>query len=205
MKETLPGIYHWTAPHPEIGIEVSSYFLVQDGVLIDPLVPAEGLEWFEDRKPQQIILTNRLHVRDSDQFYRRFECDIHVQRAGAAEVGSGRQVKPFGFGNHLTGGIEAMEVNSICPEETALYIPLAGGIVAFADGLVRQEDGSLGFVPDEFMAESPEQVKTVKAGLLKAFRKILENREFKHIFFAHGNPWLKGGKEALSQFVSDQE
>jgi len=204
MKEILEGIYHWTTKHPEIGIEVSSYFLVKAGVLIDPLKPKEGLEWFEKHEPKHIILTNRLHVRDSKEFCKRFDCDIHVQRAGAAEVGSGREVKPFGFGNHLPGGIEALEVNCICPEETALFIPLAGGVITFADGLIREGSGPLGFVPDNFMAEDPEQAKQVKAGLVKAFQRILDEREFDHLLFAHGNPWIKGGKKALREFLAKQ-
>ena len=50
MREVLPGVYHWTAIHPRIGVEVSSYWLDDAGVLIDPLTPPEvGIEWFADR------------------------------------------------------------------------------------------------------------------------------------------------------------
>src|SRR5205807_2955515 len=50
MQEILPGVFHWTARHPRIHIEVSSYWLEDGGVLIDPLVPPqEGLEWFANR------------------------------------------------------------------------------------------------------------------------------------------------------------
>ena len=38
MNEILPGIYHWTAAHPKIKVEVSSYYLADECVLIDPLV-----------------------------------------------------------------------------------------------------------------------------------------------------------------------
>ena len=50
MREVLPRVFHWTAVHPRIQIEVSSFWLDEGGVLIDPLVPAEaGLEWFARR------------------------------------------------------------------------------------------------------------------------------------------------------------
>ena len=39
MQEVLQGIWHWTADHPNLGIVVSSYWLEEGGVLIDPLVP----------------------------------------------------------------------------------------------------------------------------------------------------------------------
>src|SRR5690554_4657067 len=117
MNEILPKVFHWTAIHPEIEIEVSSYYLSNEKMLIDPLIPAEGLDWFEKFEPQHIVLTNKSHVRDSDEIYRRFDCDIHVQRAGAPDVGTGRQVKPFGFGNYLPGGALVIDVRGIGEEE----------------------------------------------------------------------------------------
>jgi hypothetical protein len=43
-------VFHWTARHPELHIEVSSYWLEDTGVLIDPLVPEpEGRAWFAER------------------------------------------------------------------------------------------------------------------------------------------------------------
>ena len=52
----------WTTVHPRIGIPVSSYYLADEKVLVDPLVPEEGLGWFED-KPEHLLLTNRHHYR----------------------------------------------------------------------------------------------------------------------------------------------
>jgi hypothetical protein len=64
MREVLPGLFHWTAVHPEIQIEVSSYYVAGSGVLLDPLIPAEGLGWFRAHAtPRHVILTNRLHYR----------------------------------------------------------------------------------------------------------------------------------------------
>jgi hypothetical protein len=64
MQEILPGVFHWTAIHPRIGIEVSSYWQETHGVLFDPLVPAdEGLDWFAHRPapPTAILFSNRHH------------------------------------------------------------------------------------------------------------------------------------------------
>jgi hypothetical protein len=53
MQEILAGVFHWTAVHPRIQIEVSSYYVEEPGVLLDALLPPEGAEWFRDRvKPQ---------------------------------------------------------------------------------------------------------------------------------------------------------
>jgi hypothetical protein len=88
-------------------------------------------------------------------------------------------------------------VGAICPDETALLIPDHGGVLAIADGVVRRDDGPLGFVPDEYMGDQPDGVKE---GLRLSYRRLLD-REFDHLLLAHGHPWVGGGKQALREFV----
>lgn len=49
MNEILPGLYHWTTFHERIHSEVHSYFVegVKPACLIDPMLPAEGTDWFK--------------------------------------------------------------------------------------------------------------------------------------------------------------
>jgi hypothetical protein len=91
----------------------------------------------------------------------------------------------------------ALEVGALCPDETALLIPEAEGLLALADGVVRREDGPLGFVPDEYMGDDPEGVK---AGLKQSYQRLLQ-RDFDHLLLAHGWPWIGGGKQALREFI----
>ena len=46
MHEILPGVWHWTSHHENIGQPVHTLFLplVGGGVLIDPRVPDAGLD-----------------------------------------------------------------------------------------------------------------------------------------------------------------
>lgn len=200
MKEILPGIRHWMAAHPKIKIKVSSYWLPETGggTVLDPILPEEGLDPFRETPPAQIILTNRHHWRDAGKLVDAFGCTVRCHREGLHEFSDGRKVEPMSPGDRLPGGIEVLEVGSICPDDAALHIPLGGGAIAFADGLIRDRDGLLGFVPDEFMGDDPERVKE---GLRAAFRRILE-REFDHLLLAHGRPWIGGGKEALREFAA---
>ena len=46
MPSSTGGFVHWTMSHPKIKIAVSSYYVVEPRVLIDPLIPDEGLDWF---------------------------------------------------------------------------------------------------------------------------------------------------------------
>ncbi len=196
MNEIIPGIYHWTAAHPKIKIEVSSYYLADECVLIDPLAPPEGLDAFPTR-PQHILLTNRHHYRDSGKFLDEFGCTIHCVDQGLHEFTHGEKVESFRFGDSLPGNILAVEIGAICPDETALYIPRGEGVVAFADGVVRGQDESLGFVPDEYMGDDPG---AVKVALKASYRRLLE-RDFDHLLLAHGWPWVGGAKQALREFI----
>src|SRR6266851_676235 len=77
-KEIAPGIFHWTAVHPEIGIRVHSYYWSLGRVLLDPLLPApEGMAWLKKHgPPEHIILTNRLHSRHSAKLVAAFRCTV---------------------------------------------------------------------------------------------------------------------------------
>lgn len=195
MREVLPGVFHWTREHPQIGIEVSSYALADERVLIDPLLPEAGLDAIPI-EPGHILLTNRHHYRHSGVLAEHFGCKIWCVEQGLHEFKQGERVGAFRFGERLPSGIEVLEVGAICPDETALFIARHGGILALADGLVRMA-GPLSFVPDEYMGDDPQ---AVKQKLRASFGKLLE-REFDHLLLAHGAPWIGGARQALRDFL----
>ena len=66
VREIAPGLWHWTARHERIGVDVSSYYLERARVVLDPMIPAEGIEWLEVHgPPEHVLLTNRHHDRHS--------------------------------------------------------------------------------------------------------------------------------------------
>jgi len=67
MNEVLPGVWHWTAVHPRIKQQVHSHWLADARVVLDPMVPPEGLPAF-DPSPERVVLTNRHHLRDAERF-----------------------------------------------------------------------------------------------------------------------------------------
>jgi hypothetical protein len=198
VQEIAPGLWHWTARHDHIGKPVSSYYLVGERVLIDPLTPREGLEWLEEHGiPEHILLTNRHHDRHSWLVRDAFGCTVHCPASGVYELEGRGPVEPFEFGDELPGGAVAYEVDAICPDESALHLP-AHRALACADGVVRWTgQDELGFVPDALM-DDPEDTK---AGLRDAYRRLLE-LDFDHLLLAHGDPIVGDGKEALSGFLS---
>jgi glyoxylase-like metal-dependent hydrolase (beta-lactamase superfamily II) len=198
VREIGPGLWHWNAFRSSIGSDVSSYFLAAEAVLIDPMIPPEGLGWFEQHgRPRHLLLTNRHHDRDAWELHDAFGCTVHCVSNGLHELEGRGPATPFEFGNELSGGIVAYEVDAICPDECALYLP-ANRALACADGVVRwpQHDGPLRFVPDNFM-DDPEQTK---ARLREAYRRLLD-LDFDCLLLAHGNPVVAGAKDELRAFV----
>ena len=196
MEELAPGIYHWTAVHPNLGSEVSSYFVADAGTLIDPLTPDEGIEWFDgDRRPQRVVLTNRHHLRHSERFAEAFAIPITCHEAGLHEFNGGPDVKPYSWGDELGAGITALKVGAICDEETALRIDIGHGFLSVADAVINY--GGLGFVPDRYIGDDPP---AIHAAIRDAYRELLDE-PFDSILFAHGDPLIGAGKEALRRFV----
>ncbi len=204
MERILPDLDWWTASHPVLGIEVSSYWRDDVGVLFDPLVSSQGdLDWFAARPvpPSAILLSNRHHFRSSGEFAARFGCPVFCHRDGLHEFIAGQQVRPFAVGDHLPGGVVACEVGAICPDDTALYLP-AQRAMLFADGLVAggpAGNRQIGFVPDVLM----DDPAATKARLLAAFGRLLEACDFEHLLLAHGGPVIGTGRAQLEDLIRE--
>lgn len=197
MDEIAPGVWHWNAIRERIGAEVSSYYLESERVIIDPMIPPEGLEFFEvHHAPEHAVLTNRHHDRDAWRLQDAFGCTVHCIRNGLHELDGRGPVEAFDFGDELPGGIHVHEVDAICPDETALYIPRHRAL-AVADGVVRWRAGQeLQFVPDSLM-DDPVQTKEQ---LREAYGRLLE-LDFELLLLAHGDPITAGAREALRAFL----
>lgn len=205
MNEILPGLWHWTTPNPSIhGHLVSSYWLDDAGVLIDPLVPEHaGIAWFEARPtpPRAIVLCNRHHYRDSGRIREHFGCTVHVPNAGLHAFGDDRPATGYEPGDALPGGLAAFVIDSLSPDENGLLLSSAGAMFV-GDTIVRSATNPqsiIGWVPDAFM-DDPAQTKE---GLLQAFNRALAYHDFEHLLLAHGLPLIGNGRAELERLVSD--
>ncbi len=198
MEEIAPGIVHWTAYHPNLGIEVSSYLLGGEGVVLDPMVPPEGLDALHEHgEVAHVVLTNRHHDRDSARFVEAFGCPVHVVRQGVHEYeGKDLEVTPFDFGDELPGGLRAHAVYTEWPDEGAIEIPHHRAL-AIADGTVRYGE-VLGFVPDRYLGEDPEEDKR---GLREGYARLADELEPEILLLAHGSPVIGNGADALRRFA----
>jgi hypothetical protein len=199
MREIVSGIHHWTAFRDTIGLAVSSYWIEPAGVVIDPMVPDEGLELFERAEvgPQQVVLTTGLHTRDAQRFSEAFSIPIRAPREAADRLGGSLQFDPYTDHEEVASGVRAVHLGVLCPDEYALHVSASEGAIAFADGLHHYGD-ALGFFSDDLLGDDPE---AVKRGLKQQLEALLE-RDFDHLLFAHGDPIVGGGKSLLRDFVS---
>jgi glyoxylase-like metal-dependent hydrolase (beta-lactamase superfamily II) len=196
MREVVDGVFHWRAAHPRIGVEVDCHFVAESGTAIDPLLPAEGIEWFDDRDVRRIVLSNRHHLRDAREMAARFDCPILCHESGLHEFEAGPRVDGFAFGDRLAEDIVALEMDAICPDDTVLRIEPGGGALLFADALIHY--GKVGFVPDNLIGDEPERVKRQVRERCAA----LLSEEFEHLLFAHGDPLVGGGRRALRELAA---
>lgn len=195
MKEAFADVYHWKAKHQGIGIEVDCHFVVGSGTAIDPLLPEEGMAWFDEHRPQRIVLSTRHHLRHAPELAERFGCPILCHESGLYEFEDGPAVERFAFGDRLADDVVALVMDSISPDDTVLRIEAGEGALLFADSVIHY--GSLGFVPDNFIGDDPEGVK---AKICERCAELLDE-DFTHLLFAHGEPLLDG-REALQAFAA---
>jgi len=191
MDEIAPGVLHWKAVHPNLGIEVSSYWFPELRLLLDPIAVPDEVDGVE-----HILLSCRHHTRDSLDAAGRFGATIQAPRTGMHEFGEDTPIQPYDFDDPLLGGaVTAHEVGGLSPDETALHIPPANAL-SVADGAMRYGD-DLHFVPDQYMDDPDKD----KADLKRGFGELADQLDFDVLLLAHGDPIASGGREALRRFA----
>jgi hypothetical protein len=199
MREIFPGVQHWTTFHPAIQADVSSYYVEPAGVLIDPMVPEEGLDVLaaDGPLPRQVVLTSGNHTRDAGRFAEAFGIPIRVSVEGKDRIGDALEVEIYDTREEVAPGVQAVHVGILSPDEYALHLTATEGAIALADG-ANHYAPMLAFFPDELLGDDPEEIKE---GLRRRFLGLLD-REFDHLLFAHGEPIIGRGKKALRDFAT---
>jgi glyoxylase-like metal-dependent hydrolase (beta-lactamase superfamily II) len=196
MQEVIPGVVRWTARHPKIGMDVHSHLVLASGTVIDPLLPPEGIDALSGRDIKRVVLSCRHHLRDSEQVAAEFGCPILAHESGLHEFEGGPAVAGFAFGDELAEDVTALEMGAIAPDDTVLRIDQGGGALLFADAVINY--GNPGFVPDSLIGDDPEGVKEQ----VRERTRDLLSEPFEHLLFAHGEPRLGDGRDALREFAT---
>ena len=126
-------------------------------------------------------------------------CSVHVSEDGIHEFEGEPAVRPFQIGDEVAPGVLAVARMPVAPDDTALRVDLGDGCLAFADSIISA-DGELGVVPDSLLGDDPERItREIRRG-----GEALLGERFEHLLFAHGDPVVGGGREALERFARDE-
>jgi hypothetical protein len=208
MQKLMEGLWRWTARHPEwhpgeFGAEVAS-FAAQAGdttLLIDPLLPPDPDPVLEvtdglvgDRVA--ILISVPYHVRSSEELWERYRGDaevtIHGHPACTKRLGDKTAFRAIDPGNPLPGGVTAHTIGKPRRHETPLHVPSHEALV-FGDAIAETE-GRL------VMWASEKVDSKVDGFYRKRFAPTLEpllELDFDRVLVTHGQPIMKGGKDAL--------
>ena len=195
IREVIPGILHWQARHPNLGIDVSSYLVTASGTALDPLLPeGEPAEWL-GHDVERSVLTVRHHLRSAPDL----GAPVLAHRAGLGEFeGRSLTVEGLSAGDEIAPGVRVLPFGRICPDDAALRIELGDGVLAFGDGIINHD--GIGHPPDAYLGDDPDRVK---ADIVEGLVPLLEE-DFDVLLFAHGEPVPSGGRAMLTEFVESR-
>ena len=199
MQQLIPGVFHWNVFHEPINTHVSSYYVESARALIDPKLPAEGLDALPG-EPSQILLSSGHHLRDAVAIGETLQIPIRASSAARDHLSAAdaKRVTAWEEGaGEVAPGITAIAIGVLASDEGALHIDSEPGALLVADAVTHSDTG-LAFFPDPLLGDDPEGIKE---GLQAALGAVLAAFTFDALLFAHGEPMAAGGRAALEEFV----
>jgi glyoxylase-like metal-dependent hydrolase (beta-lactamase superfamily II) len=199
MDEILKDIYTWSVYSEEKKLNFNGYFIASQhplfgNVVIDPPQASDSdLEQMESLGfVKHIIITNRDHIRWSEEFQQKFGAEIQMN---TNDITSSDMVSDRNF-NHsdmIAGFLQAVVIpDNKSPGETALFWA-DRKILFLGDALIGKPPGTVTLLPEE----KYDDILKAKAGI-----RILQNLDFKHLLLGDGDSILRKGKEVVSQYFN---
>jgi hypothetical protein len=187
VRELTPGLWRWTAPHPEwregfdwdedVGCVAAD--TADALVLIDPLVPDDG--WAEldalveeVGKPVATLLTVEWHARSSTAVRERYPAAADAPPAGV----EGRTTGTTGF------------------SETVFWLSTHAAVVS-GDLLIGAGAGRIRIAPASWFDDDDAQRRWHREELPR-FVEALAELPVERVLVSHGEPVLARGRDALA-------
>ena len=198
MDEILKDVYTWSVFSEEKKLNFNGYFIPTQhalfgNVVIDP-PPVSDLDLAQMEtlgSVQQILITNRNHIRWSRELQKKFDAEI---RMNSADAQSEDMISEHNFGDSdmLAGFLKAVVIpDNKSPGETALYWE-EKKILFLGDALIGKPPGEVSLLPPEKYAD----IEKARAGI-----KVLDPLNFNSVLMGDGEPILTGGKKAIVRFL----
>jgi|TARA_B110000914_G_scaffold186673_1_gene170765 glyoxylase-like metal-dependent hydrolase (beta-lactamase superfamily II) len=199
MDEILKDVYTWSVFSEEKKLNFNGYFIPTQhalfgNVVIDP-PPVSDLDLAQMEtlgSVQQILITNRNHIRWSRELQEKFDAEI---RMNFADAQSEDMISDHNFsdGDMLAGFLKAVVIpDNKSPGETALYWE-EKKILFLGDALIGKPPGEVSLLPPEKYAD----IEKARSGI-----KVLDPLNFNSVLMGDGEPVLTGGKKAIERFFN---
>jgi hypothetical protein len=210
VEEVAPGIWRWTATHPEWqphnewGREVASFaFAVSETlVLVDPLVPEHVWprldELASERASVAALITVPYHVRSSEEVVERYggKASVWGHPAAARRLRDRSLLRPIEPGAALPGSARAFAIGSPRRHEMPLWFP-SHRALAFGDAVVGV-DGALRVWE---VAKGERRVGWYRNRFVPTLEPLLA-LETENVLVTHGPPIVGGGRNALADALA---
>jgi hypothetical protein len=197
LRELRPGLYRWTARHPDAeadpqpgspadwGPDVGSVaYAARDAlVLVDPLVPADRSDLAQELDELVLSHSRPVVILTTLQFHRRSREEL-VAHYGAS-TSRAKKVLPE--------GVETIQIRGA--GETMVWLPEHRALIP-GDRLLGGDRGSLRLCPESWLRYLPSKMN--QGQLREALRPLLE-LPVEMVLVSHGEPVLSSGRKALAQ------
>ena len=199
MDEILKDVYTWSVFSEEKKLNFNGYFIPTQhalfgNVVIDP-PPVSDLDLAQMEtlgSVQQILITNRNHIRWSRELQEKFDAEI---RMNFADAQSEDMISDHNFsdGDMLAGFLKAVVIpDNKSPGETALYWEEKKTLF-LGDALIGKPPGEVSLLPPEKYAD----IEKARSGI-----KVLDPLNFNSVLMGDGESVLTGGKKAIERFFN---
>ena len=218
MNEIAPGIWRWTARHPEWhtriewGHEVASFALVGGSslTLVDPLLPDPGtadraetdraLEWLaRDADRLDIMITIPYHTRSAEELAMRYRRAMPTTIWGHRAVvkrlrDPATQLRTIEPDQTVGDGVLALAIGKPRRSEMPLYFPRFRAL-AFGDAVIGI-DGGL-----RIWQQSSTDPRWHARVFVPTLMPLLD-LDVERVLVTHGSPVLHDGRRALQDAVA---
>ena len=198
MQELRPGLWTWTAPHPDWTPDADGWdrdvrsYAYDSGpclVLFDPIAPPTLIEGLIESQDVAVLRTVHWHARSAVECVERFGATVYAPKASVAQLEESTALTPKGYaaGDELPGGVFVQV--TYYAEEAILWIPAHHAIVA-GDVLLGGERG-LHVQPDSWLPNG-----VTREALRDALRPLCD-LPLELILLTHGDPVAEDAREVL--------
>ena len=208
MQELAPGLWRWTARHPEWhpgrwGAEVAC-FAVDAGealLLVDPLLPAyddgllQRLDELAAGAPRvAILLTIPFHTRSAEPLSERFDASIYGHPRVADRLERRKRFRAIGPADELPGSARAYAIGTPRRYEMPIHLP-SHRALAWGDAVVTTLEGELRLWHWRDRVDAA-RVRWYRERFSPTLEPLLE-LDLERILVTHGPPILHDGAAAL--------